>query len=1574
MSDPGLDGKKAIPLIMYSTSNRIFDVNPQAVHFLKSLQGPIGIVSVAGRYRTGKSYLLNRVFVNRQRAFCVGPTVNACTKGLWIWPYPVQGRTKDGRNCSVLVIDSEGIGALDESTDHDTRIFSLAILLSSCFVYNSVGAIDENAISSLSLVVNITKHIHINSSQDGVNEYSEYFPEFMWVVRDFTLRLVDSIGSPITPKEYLEKSLQLLKPGENDEKNKIRKHLMGYFKERECVTLVRPIESEKDLQNLDFMELESLRPEFVSQVHLLREKVIYKIKPKSLNGKELNGEMFANLMSSYVNAMNNGVVPNIESSWTLVCRLQNKKVVDEAKELYEKTVNDGKKFPTNEENLKKLHKKAKDAAVGHFTSFIVVEEPKLLSELTTHISQRYQNFKDENLNAAKRDSSNFLNESYVKVEEKIKKGEISSLQDFDRHMKLLEKDYDSFFSGSLKKETYLEFYKEKLFRISDLLLNSSKNELNIHKDLTSEQISRLEKDFKNVSDQLLQEKTSLQKNFSLFQTERSELQAREKSLKDQNSMLMMEREKLETSLRETSEALKYKNQIELEKSNLKNSELLENIKELEREIKRKKSENEEEKALTSQKIKILENSLEEFKNKEKNSSEKLKELKNESMSSTRQQQNKYESLIAKLQEKLDNRGQDYKDLESELENKETLIEELKQQLSDMQISFTSEKAENDSLIDVLQRKLKQKEDEVLFKLNNIEQDKQGEIIRLKYRFEDTEKKLRSSEEELRNITEKSNQELAILSQKCEFLEQEIDEQKAKRQEEKRSYDAKISVLESQRMPKVDPNLQKIKAEQSEEIARLIKDHETEKVILKAKIEDLIDAKNEVDLMLKLERNEFSHIEKQLRDSLNDALAAKSKLMIDLASKTAEEEDPKIKLRIIELEKDLETLSKNHIEEIESIKNKNEMNIAQLRTFFDQEKSRLDQKVIDEKAKYEKRVAEAVEEFEEKLSNQRSLYVEETSGLHEEFESMESYYTSEIKNLNETLVLNAERMTSLENYIQTLKDQTNTTYETHTKESSKLVETFNEQKIDLLRKIDYLSSELSLKEKSIITQKYEIEKIQNIVSSKNKELEDLQNKYSKEKSELTEKLLSLNEKYESLYNEHNKSTNKSKRDLALSNNEIDLLHKRCKELEDTIQDYDKKTKEAVETARGDSSIYVNYNIQRVEKEKESLIKKLDEKKKALKSLENLSAKQNAAFERERAVLEEKLSYSDRKRTELEQYYQETITSLQSQLVNKPNTSSSTISTEVESLKLQISKLERDLAGRQVSYDRDKSLWENKFNFLIQQRDYSRKELSAAQEKFDQIIDELKKKHSSEREKQEHSSNTLITSLENRYNSQMNEMQLRYEQTIKEIRDKNRTIERSMQNLTEELDNERRERSNLANTFEKKLQQCVENEKKYMREIQNEKANKDVSVTQIVEKFGKEREEWKLKLSESEKKIKEIDQQKSQIFLQSEKERVKWALEREEILTKYTETQQQLNYILKKQEDLKKENDKLKTPRPRVASKKHDTGLSFDDFKYPRTQSGRSTPTNTTTDSPRVRNFVGTGVLKRTSSRDELKDNS
>jgi hypothetical protein len=81
------------------------------------------------------------------------------------------------------------------------------------------------------------------------DEIAKYFPSFLWVVRDFSLKLLDTMGNPISQKEYFENAL-LPQKGTSDNvetKNRIRRLIRHFFKDRDCFTMVRPVEEEKEL-------------------------------------------------------------------------------------------------------------------------------------------------------------------------------------------------------------------------------------------------------------------------------------------------------------------------------------------------------------------------------------------------------------------------------------------------------------------------------------------------------------------------------------------------------------------------------------------------------------------------------------------------------------------------------------------------------------------------------------------------------------------------------------------------------------------------------------------------------------------------------------------------------------------------------------------------------------------------------------------------------------------------------------------------------------------------------------------------------------------------------------------------------------------------------------------------------------------------------------------------------------------------------------------------------------------------------------------------------------------------------
>ena len=86
--------------------------------------------------------------------------------------------------------------------------------------------------------------------------------------------------------------------------------------------MVRPLVDEEKLQNLDKMMLSELRPEFANQALSLRKRITEGIKPKCLEGQKLNGEMYLSMMNSYIQAINEGAVPNIQNAWNYMCQEQ----------------------------------------------------------------------------------------------------------------------------------------------------------------------------------------------------------------------------------------------------------------------------------------------------------------------------------------------------------------------------------------------------------------------------------------------------------------------------------------------------------------------------------------------------------------------------------------------------------------------------------------------------------------------------------------------------------------------------------------------------------------------------------------------------------------------------------------------------------------------------------------------------------------------------------------------------------------------------------------------------------------------------------------------------------------------------------------------------------------------------------------------------------------------------------------------------------------------------------------------------------------------------------------------------
>lgn len=75
----------------------------------------------------------------------MGSTVNACTKGLWLYTDTIEVE----EDHHLLIVDTEGLGSTDVNKHQDSMIVLLALLVSSYFIYNSVGTLDEFSLNDL---------------------------------------------------------------------------------------------------------------------------------------------------------------------------------------------------------------------------------------------------------------------------------------------------------------------------------------------------------------------------------------------------------------------------------------------------------------------------------------------------------------------------------------------------------------------------------------------------------------------------------------------------------------------------------------------------------------------------------------------------------------------------------------------------------------------------------------------------------------------------------------------------------------------------------------------------------------------------------------------------------------------------------------------------------------------------------------------------------------------------------------------------------------------------------------------------------------------------------------------------------------------------------------------------------------------------------------------------------------------------------------------------------------------------------------------------------------------------------
>ncbi|XP_036992444.2 guanylate-binding protein 7-like [Artibeus jamaicensis] len=475
-------------------------VNPKALEILDKISQPVVVVAIAGPHQTGKSYLMNRL-AGTNPDFPLGFMMKSETKGVWMWCVPHPSKP----NHTLVLLDTEGLGNVEKGDPkNDSWIFALAVLLSSVFVYNSMGAINHQALEQLHYVTELTQLIRTKSSpspgeEDDSAEFMSFFPDLVWAVRDFTLEL-EMDGRPITADEYLQNALKLI-PGEDpqiQESNLPREFIRKFFPRKNCFVLDQPTNDKRLLQHMEDVSENQLDFHFQEESKNFCQYIFTHAKPKTIKEEIIiTGNGLGTLAKAYVDTINSGAVPCLENAVTTLAEHENSAAVRKAADHYSEQMAQRVRFPTDSlQELLDLHVACEREAIKLFMENSFKDDNQVFQKkLMETIEMRKEDFLLHNEEESVKYCQAQLRQLSEPLMEKISKGTFSVPGGYNLYlegMDSIEQSYNLVPRKGIKANEVLQSFLQAQAATKESILQADKALTAGEKDLAAERAKNWE--------------------------------------------------------------------------------------------------------------------------------------------------------------------------------------------------------------------------------------------------------------------------------------------------------------------------------------------------------------------------------------------------------------------------------------------------------------------------------------------------------------------------------------------------------------------------------------------------------------------------------------------------------------------------------------------------------------------------------------------------------------------------------------------------------------------------------------------------------------------------------------------------------------------------------------------------------------------------------------------------------------------------------------------------------------------------------------------------------------------------
>jgi len=415
--DDGFSGHKAVQIVKINEDDHSFTLDEDALNKILNNERikdrPVCVVSVAGAFRRGKSFLLDfllRYLRRNGRDDWMGEKTDdkspltgfhwrggseRDTTGILMWSEVFEAQTKKGKDVAILLMDTQGAFDSNSTVRDCATIFALSAMVSSVLVYNLTQNIQEDDLQHLNM---FTEYGRLAMEDTGDTP----FQRLQFLVRDWSYPYEAEYGADGGAK-ILSKRLQVSEY-QHPELQALRKHINGCFERIDGFLLPHPGLNVATNPNFDgrLCDIEPLFKQHLNQfVPLLLSPD--NVTVRKISGQEVRCKELVRYLRAYVDIFKGDEMPEPKSMLAATSEANNLASLSEAKDYYiamMEGVCGGDKAFVNEHILEIEHLRIRDAALDVFSSRRKMggEEfsAKYREQLEREVDESYENYRLHN--------------------------------------------------------------------------------------------------------------------------------------------------------------------------------------------------------------------------------------------------------------------------------------------------------------------------------------------------------------------------------------------------------------------------------------------------------------------------------------------------------------------------------------------------------------------------------------------------------------------------------------------------------------------------------------------------------------------------------------------------------------------------------------------------------------------------------------------------------------------------------------------------------------------------------------------------------------------------------------------------------------------------------------------------------------------------------------------------------------------------------------------------------------------------------------------------------------------------